>query len=830
MGLKQIPAEGRSGEERRLAPFDATLVVVDGGSPLQPPRGRTWHACRKVFHIVCLRRFFSLTPTRALAKSLDSHWQIGGPERGGRESKERPLSLSLLNSDSGMVGETKRERDDGGGAKGAADNVGRGGEGETTGSGENTMEITPLGAGQEVGRSCLVLKYKGKTIMFDCGVHPAYSGLVALPYFDNIDPSEIDLLLVTHFHIDHSAALPYFLFKTNFKGRVFMTHSTKAIYRLMLADFARVGKAATEEQIFDENDLQKSMELIEVLDYHQEVEACGVRFWSYAAGHVLGAAMFMVDIAGVKFLYTGDYNREEDRHLRGAELPSIPPDVICVESTYGVQTHMPLYQREKFYTETIADALQRGGRVLCPVFALGRTQELLLLLEEYWGNHPELHRFPIFYASPLAKRCMTVYQTYVNQMNDKIKNKVAQGNPFDFKFIRNLSGIMDFEDTGPCVVFASPGMLQSGFSRQLFDRWCQNPKNALVIPGYCPEGTLAKHVLTEPKEVQLLSGQVVPLKMSVHYISFSAHADYTQTSDFLSTLNPSKVVLVHGESTEMGRMKSALQRKFENEGKTIEIFNPKNCQTVAMELKVDRHVRAVGKLAERIDVSEKNAQVSGLLVQKGFKHTLLDPEDLQTYTQLSAGTVLQKQIIPIQVPFSALRDQVSTIFSKVDLVERKGKEVIIIDPGVELHQEDEKMALMQWKSDPVSDTIADSIVAVLMQLQMKGPALSKTSNGVPYRVMSSLARDPGVKDEKTGERLLADSAESALIDEVLESIFGKVETDPKQRAWVVNIGDVRATIDMETHAVECKDARVKAQIRTAIKRIVQALYPIDCGC
>ena len=204
-------------------------------------------------------------------------------------------------------------------------------------SGANTMEITPLGAGQEVGRSCLVLKYKGKTIMFDCGVHPAYSGLVALPYFDSVDPSEVDLLLVTHFHIDHSAALPYFLFKTNFKGRVFMTHSTKAIYRLMLADFARVGRAATEEQIFDENDLQRSMERIEVLDYHQEVEACGVRFWSYAAGHVLGAAMFMVDIAGVKFLYTGDYSREEDRHLKGAEMPSIPPDIICVESTYGVQ-------------------------------------------------------------------------------------------------------------------------------------------------------------------------------------------------------------------------------------------------------------------------------------------------------------------------------------------------------------------------------------------------------------------------------------------------------------------------------------------------------------
>ncbi len=417
----------------------------------------------------------------------------------------------------------------------------------------------------------------------------------------------------------------------------------------------------------------------------------------------------------------------------------------------------------------------------------------------------------------------------------------------------------DFEDTGPCVVFASPGMLQSGFSRQLFDRWCQNSKNALVIPGYCPEGTLAKHVLTEPKEVQLLSGQVVPLKMSVHYISFSAHADYTQTSEFLSTLNPAKVVLVHGESTEMGRMKSALQRRFENEGKSIEIFNPKNCETVSMEFKVDRHVRAVGRLAERLNsgkggsgapasastsasAAEKGGKergegsgegerVSGLLVQKGFKHTLLDAEDLQTYTQLSANTVLQKQIIPIQIPFVALQEQLSHIFDGVTTFERKGKEVISISPGVELQHEDENMVLMQWKSDPIADTIADSVIAVLLQLQMKPTSYVKAANGVPYRALQSAAT--AAKEEKAGAGPASSPAsapEAGLIDEVLESIFGKVETDHKLMAWVVNVGEVRATIDMRTHTVECKDDRVKSQIKVAIKRIVQALYPINCGC
>eukprot|EP01083_Nonionella_stella_P176464 617490_1 len=102
------------------------------------------------------------------------------------------------------------------------------------------LEITPLGAGNEVGRSCIMLKYKGKTVMLDCGIHPAYNGIAALPYFDEIDPASIDLLLVTHFHLDHAAALPYFLAKTDFKGRVFMTHPTKSIYKLILQDYVKV--------------------------------------------------------------------------------------------------------------------------------------------------------------------------------------------------------------------------------------------------------------------------------------------------------------------------------------------------------------------------------------------------------------------------------------------------------------------------------------------------------------------------------------------------------------------------------------------------------------
>ncbi|CAK9155337.1 unnamed protein product [Ilex paraguariensis] len=256
--------------------------------------------------------------------------------------------------------------------------------------------ITPLGAGSEVGRSCVYMSYKGKTVMFDCGIHPGYSGMAALPYFDEIDPSIIDVLLVTHFHLDHAASLPYFLEKTTFKGQVFMTHATKAIYKLLLSDYVKVSKVSVEDMLYNEQDILRSMDRIEVIDFHQTLEVNGIRFWCYTAGHVLGAAMFMVDIAGVRVLYTGDYSREEDRHLQAAELPQFSPDICIIESTYGVRLHQPRHIREKRFTEIIHSTLSQGGRVLILAFALGRAQELLLILDEYWSNHPELHNIPIY--------------------------------------------------------------------------------------------------------------------------------------------------------------------------------------------------------------------------------------------------------------------------------------------------------------------------------------------------------------------------------------------------------------------------------------------------
>ncbi|KNE58010.1 hypothetical protein AMAG_04837 [Allomyces macrogynus ATCC 38327] len=514
---------------------------------------------------------------------------------------------------------------------------------------DEMMHFTPLGAGSEVGRSCHILKFKGKTIMLDCGAHPAYNGLGALPFFDEIDPETVDLVLITHFHIDHCASLPYLMEKTMFKGRVFMTHPTKAIFKWMMSDYVRVSASSADDMPYDEHDLQNAYDRIEAIDFHQVVEVEGVRFTAYNAGHVLGAAMFLIEVAGVRVLYTGDYSREEDRHLMSAEQPRDQVDVLVCESTYGVQNHTPRAEREALFTSLVHQIVSRGGRCLIPIFALGRAQELLLILEEYWAEHPELQHVPIYYASNLARKCMAVYETYVNMMNQRIRKQFAQKNPFKFQHVSYLKNMASFDDVGPCVMMASPAMLQSGLSRELLELWCPDRKNGLIIPGYVVEGTLGKHILSQPTEITSSSGSKLPMRCTIDYISFSAHVDFAQNREFIELINPTHLILVHGETNMMTRLRNALQSVWGDREDAARIYSPKNAESVALHFKGEKYAKALGELAATIaDAPVPGQVVQGLVVGKDFNYHLVSVNELREFTDLRAAVVHQRQYVPLE--------------------------------------------------------------------------------------------------------------------------------------------------------------------------------------
>lgn len=675
--------------------------------------------------------------------------------------------------------------------------------------GQNEMQIIPLGAGQEVGRSCCILKFMGKIIMLDCGVHPAYSGIASLPFFDAVDAEEIDLVLITHYHLDHSAGLPYLMERTNFnpKARVIMTQPTRAIYKALLSDFVRVSRNAPgEESLYTEDDVNRTMNRIEVVDYHAEINVNGIKIRAFYAAHVLGGAMFLVEIAGIRVLYTGDYSREEDRHLKAAEIPPFKPDVLIIESTYGVQEHENRRFREKRFTDRIARTVRQGGRALLPVFALGRAQELLLILDEYWESNPDLQHIPIYYASAIAHRCMPVYQTYINMMNDNVRKRFEISNPFEFKHVKNIRNVSHFEDDGPCVFMASPGMLQNGLSRDLFERWCGNKLNSIVISGYSVEGTLAKKLENEPEMITRLDGRPAKVACSIEHVTFSAHADFKDTRMFVDETKPTHCVLVHGEKNNMSRLKGALE-SIHNKGdkKMIHLHSPQNCSTVKLTFQNSKTVRAIDVLKGNIGVNGKltaGTPLSGLLIQQDFAYTLVKPESLPQYTPLKLSQIDQYQFMELKKPFLTLATQLKTIFRKVEYNAEEEK-IDMAKGAVKLELKDGNSVRMSWASGYASDTLTEAISAIVL-------------SDSPHAI------EPSVDDMlKVGRKLLS-------------ARFGRIrfiKGSPHQVRFVVEL--TKVSVDMLTGDVTCSDEKIKERVRLAYRRIKAALFPIPesfCKC
>ncbi|KAK4662492.1 endoribonuclease ysh1 [Podospora pseudopauciseta] len=655
-----------------------------------------------------------------------------------------------------------------------------------------------LGGGNEVGRSCHIIQYKGKTVMLDAGQHPAYDGLAALPFFDDFDLSTVDVLLISHFHIDHAASLPYVLAKTNFRGRVFMTHPTKAIYKWLIQDSVRVGNTSsnpTTQLVYTEQDHLNTFPQIEAIDYHTTHTISGIRVTPYPAGHVLGAAMFLIEIAGLNIFFTGDYSREQDRHLVSAQVPKgVKIDVLITESTYGIASHVPRLEREQALMKSITGILNRGGRVLMPVFALGRAQELLLILDEYWGKHAEYQKYPIYYASNLARKCMLVYQTYVGAMNDNIKrlfrermaeaeasgDGAGKGGPWDFKFIRSLKSIDRFEDVGGCVMLASPGMLQNGVSRELLERWAPSEKNGVIITGYSVEGTMAKQIMQEPEHIQAVMSRntgggrrgpgrdaekvLIPRRCTVQEYSFAAHVDGTENREFIEEVAAPVVILVHGEVHNMMRLKSKLLSLNANKTSKVKVYSPKNCEELRIPFKTDKTAKVVGKLAsilQPLSSPEEPQLITGVLVQNDFKMSLMAPEDLREFAGLTTTTISCKQRMRLSAAgVDLIKWGLEGTFGTIEelpiskKLSSNGEDHDMNGSGQEMADEelsvDEVLAAylvmgvitvrhrsngeveIEWEGNMLNDGIADAVMAVLLAIESSPAAVKRSASKNPH--------------------------------------------------------------------------------------------------
>jgi integrator complex subunit 11 len=421
------------------------------------------------------------------------------------------------------------------------------------------VEIIPLGAGQEVGRSCIFVSFnREKNILLDCGVHMGYSNIKKYPNFkflkqkykvDDINKL-IDCLLLSHFHLDHCAALPFLIGTENFDRPIITSQPTKAILPFMLKDFSRV----TKDRVFEieEKEINKVNQLVQTLGLGEQTIFNDIKIKMYYAGHVLGAVMFLMEYKGVKVLYTGDYNSAADRHLAALQIDACNPDIVITESTYATVMKQWKKQREMQFMSLAKRTLERQGKVLIPVFALGRAQELMILIDDLWNKTG--WTIPVYYSGKLVERVQFYYKLFLPWTNENIQKSGLEQ-------LERISGFTRFSklDKGiihspiPMVILATPGMLHAGQSLELFKELCEDSRNSLLIPGYCVKGTFGEKLLSGEKNITIHEKDY-NVKMEVAKMSFSAHADSKGITDLLSFLNPSHVVFVHGEKSRMFKL------------------------------------------------------------------------------------------------------------------------------------------------------------------------------------------------------------------------------------------------------------------------------------
>lgn len=352
-----------------------------------------------------------------------------------------------------------------------------------------------------------------------------------------------------------------------------MTHPTKAIAPILLEDMRKVAvERKGESNFFTSQMIKDCMKKVVAVTLHQSVMVDSeLEIKAYYAGHVLGAAMFWVRVGSQSIVYTGDYNMTPDRHLGAAWIDKCRPDLLISESTYATTIRDSKRCRERDFLKKVHECIDHGGKVLIPVFALGRAQELCILLETYWERMNL--KVPVYFALGLTEKANNYYKMFITWTNQKIKKTFVQRNMFDFKHIKPFDKAY-IDNPGAMVVFATPGMLHAGLSLQIFKKWAPNELNMVIMPGFCVQGTVGHKVLSGAKRIEFENRQIVEVKMAVEYLSFSAHADAKGIMQLIQYCEPKNVMLVHGEFAKMEYLKEKIKQEF-----GLNCYNPANGET-----------------------------------------------------------------------------------------------------------------------------------------------------------------------------------------------------------------------------------------------------------
>ena len=455
------------------------------------------------------------------------------------------------------------------------------------------IRLTALGGFREVGRSCILMQTRDSNVLLDCGLNVGNPN-DRFPYFDvpEFSVRDLDAVIISHAHLDHCGLVP-FLFKYGYRGPVYSTLPTRNLSTMLQLDFIQICEKEGNPSPYSKRDVKSTVLHTIPLSWGKVTDiAPDIKLTLHNSGHILGSSMIHLHFGkgDYNFVYTGDFKFQKTRLLEKAAVKFPRVESLLIESTYGgPQDRIPSRQEsEKELKQILNSTLKRDGKVLIPVLAVGRAQELLIVLEEYISKG-FIDKVPIF-IDGLISEATAIHTANPDFLSSDLREKILhQGkNPFLSDFFETVSAQeerLDIIKGGPCIIMATSGMLIGGPSVQYLRALANDSNNSLIFVSYQCVGTLGSRVQRGFREFQYVDAkgrtQLVRLNLKVFTLEgFSGHSSRSQISQFLRRIQPrpKSVIVNHGEESKAISLSTMIHKKLRKSTRA-----PKNLETLFLK-------------------------------------------------------------------------------------------------------------------------------------------------------------------------------------------------------------------------------------------------------
>ena len=430
------------------------------------------------------------------------------------------------------------------------------------------MNISFLGGAREVGGSCILLNIYNKNILLDCGIRQS-SSKDTLPDFKSIqDQGGVDAIIVSHAHMDHIGSLP--IISKEYPGaRIYTTRMTKDLMKVLLYDSLKIMKNREGEiPLYAEGDVISMLNRVFPINYMVEFSIFeNIKLTFYTAGHIAGAACIYITTPEGSLFYSGDFSIFSQKTVEGLKVPKLRPDAAIFESTYGDRLHSNREVEEEKLINIINDCIEKKGKMLIPAFALGRAQEVLLIIKK--AVNKKILKNTKVYVDGMIKDINRTYKLNPLYLKNSLGKKILRGiEPF---YDDNIIAVDNnklreeiLKDDKPCVIVSSSGMLTGGYSQYYAEKIAPMENGYIVITGYQDEespGRKLLNLLDEEEDKKLyINEKTVPVNCKVEKVGLSAHSDKYEIKSLIDFLTPKNIFLVHGNEEVVENLSKELSK------------------------------------------------------------------------------------------------------------------------------------------------------------------------------------------------------------------------------------------------------------------------------